>query len=146
MNDVTMLLPLPADPATPTLLKLDFDRDTMVDRGTFVSFVIASDLAPKNDAQLVTGDYHMVAVRFDLCDRTRDPCTRGADGRLRLVLQAVYTREGVTFAHDIGVHLLFRIPSAELPGVVDELRRLAARQDAPLDAPLMVSPALTARN
>lgn len=144
MNDVTMLVPLPADPSVAVVEKLDFDRDTMVERTRFISFVIAGDMAPKTGEQLVMGDYHVVGVRFDLCDRGTEPCKDGEDGRLRLVLQGLYTRDGATGAFDIGVHLFFRIPAEELPDVVAELRRLAELQDAPLDAPLGVNPALAA--
>lgn len=144
MNDVTMLVPLPVDLAAPTLLRLDFDRDTLVERSTFVSFVIAGDMAPKSNEQLVMGDYHLVAVRFDLCDRTAAPCGRDDDGRLRLVLQPLFRRDGATLAHDIGVHLFYRIPNAELPAVVDELRALAALAETPRSSPLVPSPALVA--
>lgn len=146
MNDVTMLVPLPADLAAPTLIKLDFDHDTMVERAQFISFVIAGDMAPKSGEQLAMGDYHVVAVRFDLCDRGTRACAVTDDGRLRLVLQPLAQRAGGTFAHDIGVHLFFRIPNAELPAVVLELRRLAGLQDLPLSSPLMVNPALAAAN
>src|SRR5690606_7228698 len=90
-------------------------------------------------------DHHVVAVRFDLCERVvAGPCPDGADGRLRLVLQPLYTAGGATLAHDLALHAFYPIPAAELADVVAELSGLARIQDAPVGAPLAVSPALAA--
>jgi hypothetical protein len=60
------------------------------------------------------------------------------------VLQPLYLRGGVPFAHDIALHAFYPIPRGELAGVVEDLRRLAAIQRAPRGAALGVSPAAAA--
>jgi hypothetical protein len=103
------------------------------------------DIAPRNGAAIRFGDFQIVAVRFDLCERAAiGACPRGAPGRLRLVLQPLYLRAGAMFAHDVALHAFYPIPAEELAAVVGELRRLSARRHAPPDAPLAVSPAAAA--
>src|SRR5262245_5242823 len=101
MNDVSLLLPLPADPAQPTLASID----GIVPQNLVASLVFANDIAPKNGLPIAYGDFQIVAVRFDVCDRAgAGPCPDDADGRLRLVLQPMYTAADGTFAHDIALH------------------------------------------
>jgi len=67
------------------------------------------DIAPKPGAAIHIEDFHVVAVRFDPCDgSTIGECAGEPAGRLRLVLQPLYTDTGTgtgtTFAHDVAVH------------------------------------------
>lgn len=137
MNDVSTLLPLPVDPATPTLLAMT----GLVPEVVYLGLI--DRIGPKNGLPIAYDDFQVVAVRVDLCERAVvGPCAPGEDGRLRLVLQPMYQdAAGATLAHDIGIHLFFRIPSGELAAVIAELRELAAVQDVPTAAPLGVSPA-----
>ena len=144
LNDVSVLLPLPRDPGAPVLAALSEEDAGMIDRGAYDAVVARGDIAPRAGGPVGFVDFHVVAVRFDLCDRsTVGPCPRDAVGRLRLVLQPLYLRDGVTFAHDIALHAFYAIPPEALAGVVDELRGLARRQAA-RSAVLAVSPAAAA--
>lgn len=146
MNDVSILVPLPADRATPVIAKLDHAAPSMLPVNLVVSLAIASEIGPKGGrGDVAYDDFHVVAIRFDPCARDHlGPCTSGEDGRLRLILQPLYLLSDKVAGHDIALHAFYRIPQAELPAVVDELRELAAIQNAPLDAPLQQSPALVA--
>lgn len=140
MNDVSILLPLPASPAAPVLARLD-DRDALIDRATFAA-VVRDDLGPKAGEPAARADYHIVALRFDLCDREQvGACAPGAEGRLRLVLQPVVVRRGELITLDVALHAFYPIAADELPAMVRALRGLASRSRAPLDAPLGVSAA-----
>jgi hypothetical protein len=148
MSDVSVLLPLPRDPHTPVLATTSSDGKQLVDRAWFDALVTTRhDIAPRNGASIAFDDFHVVAVRFDLCDRsTIGVCPVGVPGRLRLVLQPLYAVDGATFAHDIALHAFYAIPSDDLAPLVGELRTLARIQGAPGNAPLGVSPAAAAGN
>lgn len=152
MNDATILLPLPASLAAPVLASItgagsNGDAAPLVPRALYETLVAApGDIAPKTGQPVAFEDYHVVAVRFDLCEReVAGPCAEGADGRVRLVLQPLYPVESDLLAHDLALHAFYPIPAAELPAVISELRALARIQDAPVGAPLSVSPALSAQ-
>ena len=82
-----------------------------------------------------------------MCDRSIvGPCPANVDGRLRLIVQPIQDINGTVQTIDVASHLFYPIPAADLPDVVDELRDLAALQDAPADTPLEVNPALVAGN
>jgi hypothetical protein len=141
MNDVTILLPLPADPAQPVLARLFDSNPALVDPFWFDAMVFTRrDLGAKDNTSFTRNSFHLVAVRFDLCDRIAPgPCPAGADGRLRLVAQPLVTAaDSTVHALDVGVHLFYPIPAAELPAVIGELRDLAALRDQP-DGPLAVT-------
>lgn len=148
MSDVSILLPLPRDPRVPILTTIAGDGTALVDRDPFAALVTApGDIAPKIDAAIRFEDFHVVAIRFDLCDRsTIGVCPGGVEGRLRLVLQPLYLTAGTTFAHDIAVHAFYPVPARELAAVVGELRALAGVQGASPAAPLGVSAAAVAGN
>lgn len=155
MNDVSILLPLPRNPWTPVLATIagdagDGDRDDapLVDRAWFDAVVgEPHDLGPKVGELARFADFHVVAIRFDLCDRsTIGVCPPDADGRLRLVLQPCVTSGGAVLTQDVAVHAFYPIAAEELAAVVGELRALARIQGAPADAPLAVSPAAAAGN
>lgn len=148
MSDISILLPLPTDATVPVLTTLAGSGAPLVNEAMFASLVLTgNDIAPKNNLPFGFADMQVVGIRFDLCDRsTVGACPAGSDGRLRLVLQPMYTQHGTVFAHDIAIHCFYAIPAAELGGTVSELRALAALQDAPVDAPLAVSPAVSAGN
>ena len=134
LNDISMLIQLPEDPFYGT----SFVRMT--------GFPGGGELVPRDGfAQLVTtpGDvehayeeFHLVALRFDLCDRsTPMPCVVGADGQLRIVFQPV---AGGPVADDVALHAFYPIPSADLAPVVNELRALARIRDFQTASPLAV--------
>jgi hypothetical protein len=144
LDDVSILLPLPPDPEAPVLAT----APALIDPAWFDALVTAHhDIAPKTGGPVALDDFHVVALRFDLCDRSVvGPCPTGVPGRLRLVLQPLYRVAGETFAHDVALHALYAIPDDELAAMVGELRALAALAGAPPDAPLGVSPAAAAGN
>jgi hypothetical protein len=143
MNDVSILLPLPRNLGAPVIAALGSAGAPLVERGWFDALVATpGDIAPRTGAPVAFEDFQIVAARFDLCDRSAaGVCPGDSDGRLRLVLQPLYLRDGAAFAHDIALHAFYPIPAGELGAVVDELRRLAAVQGGPPDAPLGVSSA-----
>jgi hypothetical protein len=101
-------------------------------------------LAP-NDVINTFDEFHVVAVRFDLCDRP-DPgaCPAGDDGRLRIVFQPVIAGpSGDASANDVALHAFYPIPNGELGAVVDELRRLATLGGLPATAPLGIRTIIT---
>ncbi|MFO0747709.1 MAG: hypothetical protein U1F43_18895 [Myxococcota bacterium] len=133
LNDLTVLLPMP-NASTPSLLA----PDTLVPSAVWQRLV-----ADPGDVLADFATLHVVAVRFDLCDRTATtPCPPGADGRLRLVAQPMFGGTPDPQFADTAVHAFYPIPAAELPGVIAELRRLAVLQDAPT-SPLQVNEALS---
>ncbi|HEY0484101.1 MAG TPA: hypothetical protein VGD37_41565 [Kofleriaceae bacterium] len=146
MNDVSILLPLPRDIGRPMIAALDARGGAVVDRRSFDTLVtVHGDIAPRTGGAITFDDFQVVAVRFDLCDRSAiGPCPPEATGRLRLVLQPLYARAGLTFAHDVALHAFYPIPAAEMSGVIDALRRLSRIRPDPRAVPLSVSPAATA--
>jgi hypothetical protein len=150
MNDVSILLPLPRNPGTPVIATIAGDDDgaPLVDRDWFDAVVgERHDLGPKVGESAGFASFHVVAIRFDLCDRsTIGVCPPDVDGRLRLVLQPCVTSGGVVLTQDVAIHAFYPIAAAELASVVGELRALARIQGAPADAPLAVSPAAAAGN
>jgi hypothetical protein len=143
MNDVSILLPLPRAGGAPVLAGLD---EGLIDRRWYDALVGArGDIGPRSGEAIAFEDFQVVAVRFDLCDRTAiGVCPRDAVGRLRLVLQPLYVRHGATFAHDVALHAFYPIPADEVGRVVEALRQLARRGHAAPGAPLAVSPAAAA--
>ncbi|HEX4423242.1 MAG TPA: hypothetical protein VH165_35270 [Kofleriaceae bacterium] len=147
-NDVSILLPLPADPAVPTLLAVAGPATgagpgvPLVASGPIAGLDLRGDIGPKNGQPFALDQLQVVAVRFELCDRqVVGACPdAGEDGRLRLVLQPVYAAGGAATTHDIALHAFYPIPAAELAGVVRELRQLAALADVAPGAPLAVNP------
>lgn len=137
MNDVSILLPLPRELGAPVLAGLD---EGLIDRRWYDA-VVRGDIGPRSGEAIAFEDFQVVAVRFDLCDRAAiGGCPRDAAGRLRLVLQPLYVRDGAMFAHDVALHAFYPIPADEMGAVVEALRRLAGRGDPGPGAPLGVSP------
>ena len=110
------------------------DGADLVPRDLFTRLVVApGDVADKYE------DFHLVAIRFDLCDRlTPGNCPVGEDGRLRHVFQPMFLESLGVDANDVALHAFYPIPSEELGQLVDDLRELAAL-DFPLDDRLSVS-------
>ena len=88
---------------------------------------------------------HLVAVRFDLCDRhLPGACPADEDARMRLVFQPLDVPPGVG-ALDVGFHAFYAIRNDEIAGAVAALRELAMLAP-PQTGALRVSPALGAAN
>ena len=131
MNDVSILLPLPQRSANPVLATLP----GLVPQDLYQRLVINP-----GDVFGMMSDFHVVAIRFDLCDRpTPGACAPGDDGRLRLVFQPMFDSMGSAQANDVALHAFYPIPNAELAGVVDELRAIARARGTDLNAPLGVA-------
>jgi hypothetical protein len=137
LNDVSMLVPLPPEGGT-ALVRMS-DGDGLVPRALFDRLVTGpGDVIDAYD------DFHLVAIRFDLCDRiAAGPCPE-TEGRLRLVFQPM--RGAPPEATDVGLHAFYPIPEDDLGAIVDELRALAAIAKTPTTAALTVSPPLVAGN
>jgi hypothetical protein len=146
MNDISMLLPLPRDLGAPVIAALGGQGEEQIDRRWFDALVTArGDIAPRTGGPVAFEDFHVVGVRFDLCDRSAiGPCPPGVAGRVRTVLQPLYVRSGAMFAHDVALHAFYPVPAGELGEVVAELRRLSRIQRAAPGAALSVSPAAAA--
>ena len=87
---------------------------------------------------------HLVAVRFDLCDRHQPgACPLAEDARLRLVFQPLF--DAPVSVEDIGLHAFYTIRNDEIAGAVAALRDLARTAPAQTGT-LRVSPALSAAN
>ena len=142
MNDVTILAPLPQSGATPVLLRgtdLADDGTAFVPRALFDRLVNDSSTGQPILSADSYGRLHLVAVRFDLCDRHRPgSCPEAEDARMRLVFQPI---EQGGAADDVGFHAFYAIRNDEIAGAVAALRDLAATAPAQPGA-LRVSPAL----
>jgi hypothetical protein len=145
MNDVTILAPLPASGATPVLLRgtdLADDGTPLVPRALFDR--LARPPADFTSPILTAATHdrlHLVAVRFDLCDRgLPGVCPDAEDGRMRLVLQPIFN-DGLS--EDVGFHAFYAIRNDEIGGAVAALRDLARSAPAQ-EGVLRVSPALGA--
>lgn len=148
MSDVSILAPLPTALAQPVLMKLDNDGAPVLSELQASTYVLGTnDVGPKTGEIIRYRDFHLVAARFDLCDRVRaEACPPNVEGRLRLVFQPLVATTTTIIAQDIAVHLFYPIPAVDVDATILELRRLAAVQDQPAGAPLTVSPALAAHD
>jgi hypothetical protein len=128
LGDLSVLLALPDDPLNGTTLArmtgVPGHDGELVPRDAFGTLVTAPD-----DVGHAYESFHVVALRFDLCDRVAvGPCAEGADGELRLVLQPVLPGSPSTTA-DVALHAFYTVPASDLAAVVDELRALARLRD-----------------
>ncbi|MFT3693176.1 MAG: hypothetical protein QM831_08545 [Kofleriaceae bacterium] len=138
MNDVSVLVPLPADLSAPVVATL-FDPPLLDDTWMQLAVFTKGDLGSQQDDPYDRNSFQITAVRFDICDRaTIGPCAAGTDGRLRLVAQPiVIASDGTTIqALDVGVHLFYPIPAADLQTVLTTLRTL---RPAPTATALAIS-------
>jgi hypothetical protein len=145
MNDVTILAPLPQSSATPVLLlgtDLADDGTALVPRTLFDRLVAdGSTGTPLPTLDTAYERLHLVAVRFDLCDRhLPGVCPEAEDARLRLVFQPL---SAASNAQDVGFHAFYTIRNDEIAGAVAALRELAMTAPSQSGA-LRVSPALSA--
>lgn len=100
----------------------------------------SGDRVLRSDVQALL---HLVAVRFDLCDRQLPGvCPEAEDARLRLVFQPIH-KDGAS--EDVGFHAFYAIRNTEIADAVAALRALA-RSAPEQDGALRVSPALSAGN
>nr|HEX4317059.1 hypothetical protein [Kofleriaceae bacterium] len=150
MSDVSILLPLPSDVTQPVLTTIAGASHAIVDLDTFQYTVLGpGNMADKVGPQFSYPMMQVVALRFDVCDRSAiGPCAGAPgtqDGTLRVILQPLYTAaDGSVAAEDIAMHTFFPIPAADVPHVITELRHLSALQQTPAGSPLGVSTAATA--
>jgi len=144
LNDVTILTPLPASGDAPVLMfgsDLADDGTAMLPRALFDRLTTRSEstspiLGPNTYTRI-----HLVAVRFDLCDRhLPGACPMDEDARMRLVFQPTFA--GASF-QDAAFHAFFAIRKDELAGALVALRALA-KLAPPQPGRLAVSPALAA--
>jgi len=148
LNDITWLYPAPTPTNSSSYLSAtDIDVPQQL--------LQCSPQLLRTSAQTeVYSAMQVVALRFDLCDRSQPAvtCDANADGVLRVVLQPngfVLDREGggppgmgeVRF-QDAAVHVFFRIGRGTLSRVALRLRQLATLQHEPVTSPLQVSPGL----
>jgi hypothetical protein len=120
LNDVSIFGPIPmGGTELGGLNGVDQPRD-LVPRALFARLVTSHA-----DIQNAFEEFAIVAIRFDVCDRTvPGRCPDGADGSMRLVLQPLPAPPFEKFA-DAGLHAFYAIPAAELAAVVNELRAIA---------------------
>ena len=147
MNDVTILTPLPSSSATPVLLRgadVADDGTAFVPRVHFDRLAAARELGSSPVLNAATYDrLHLIAVRFDLCDRhLPGVCPEAEDARMRLVFQPL-SLDGL--ADDVGFHAFYTVRTDEITGAVAALRDLAMIAP-PQTGALRVSPALGAAN
>lgn len=139
LNDISMLFQLPADPFHGvTLAKMTGvpgSSGELVPRSVFQHLVVTpGDVANPYE------QFHVVALRFDLCDRVAvGPCPAGADGQLRLVFQPVEAGSLGVRAVDAALHGFYTIPAADLAGVINELRAIARVGGFQTASPLAVN-------
>ena len=140
MNDVSVLLPIPASPSAAGTLGPDDSgkKGPLLLQATY-------DKIPKFGVKPAQGlDFarmRVVAVRFDGCF----PRPEGCEAQIRLVMQPI-TDDGQTL--DSALHLFYHLEPSELATVVSELRRLhtlAPELPAGKTGPLDVHPALVAQ-
>jgi hypothetical protein len=139
LNDVSILVPLPSDSA-PVLFRA---ADLSGDGSAFLPIErYAPTIAiPGRPGELgdFYDDLHIVAVRFDLCDRVKPgKCADTADSVLRVVYQPIVGGQ----AFDFGVHAFYSIPAAATRDVVGRLRELADSGSVS-SSPLQVNARLT---
>ena len=137
LNDISMLFQLPENPISGTTIARltgvpGFGQD-LVPRAVFAQLVSAP-----GDVGHAFEEFHLVALRFDLCDRQLGPCPSDADGRLRLVFQPVFVGSPWTEAADVAIHAFYPVPAAELAQVVNELRALARLRDFQTASPVAI--------
>ena len=148
MNDVTILAPLPTSSATSVLLRgadVADDGTVFVPRVHFDRLAAAREFAGSSPVLNVAiyDRLHLIAVRFDLCDRhLPGVCPEAEDARLRLVFQPLFL-DGA--ADDVGFHAFYTVRRDEITDAVAALRDLAMIAP-PQTGALRVSPALSAAN
>ena len=147
MNDVTILAPLPPSSATSVLLRgsdLADDGTAFVPRVLFERMAAGRELGSSPVLNAEAYDrLHLIAVRFDLCDRHRPgPCPEAEDARMRLVFQPLLLNG---LAEDAGLHAFYALRTDEIGGAIATLRELA-RSAPPQTGMLRISPALGAAN
>ena len=143
MNDVTILAPLPPAGAPVLLLATDLANDgtALVPRALYDRVVVDGSGRPLPLLDTAYEALHLVAVRFDLCDRhLPGDCPATEDARLRLVFQPILDASGPM---DAGFHAFYTIRNDEIAGAVAALRDLAMTAP-PQSGALRVSPALGA--
>lgn len=148
LNDVTILVPAPSSPSEVVLFRASDvmgDGQPLVPRAQVTQ--LATEPIPESPMGPVPADVYdrlvVVAVRFDLCDRSApSPCHEAGDGSIRLVLQP-YRDGGFD---DVSFHAFYTVAWTEVGALVKQFRDLARIAPTPRTAPLGVSPPLAARN
>lgn len=134
MNDVSVLLPL-------SVARAYLDPTSAGAKGALLPQDVY-DKVPKFGVEpadgLVWDRMRAVAIRFDACFQTKAGCA----AQIRIVMQPILAG-GDT--NDSALHLFYTLPEAEMTEVVAELRKLRELAPEQTDAPLDVSPAMTAQ-
>ncbi len=137
LSDVSVLVPIPESPAAKGALG---PTDAGA-KGVLLPQDVY-DKVPKFGVKPAQGlDYgrmRAVGIRFDGCFPGRNGC----EAQVRLVMQPI-TDTGRTL--DSALHLFYRLEEAELPRVVEELRRMRTLAPEVKDAPLDVHAGLLAQ-
>lgn len=137
LNDVSVLLPLPAsDDATTHLVATSAGP-----KGALLPESVYDQIPefPVTPAQgLEYGRMRVVAIRFDGCH----PKPTGCEAQIRLVMQPIANNGSM---RDSALHLFYPLSEAELAEVVPELRRLRTLAPEVADAPLDVHASLVAQ-
>src|SRR5258705_5577253 len=108
MNDVTILLRRPASPSAPVMMTIAGPAGG----APLVTSALYDRIANAgSDVATPYADFHLIAIRFDLCDRGQPgPCPIGVDGVVRLVLQPILA-DGTVF--DLALHAFYPIPAGD---------------------------------
>jgi hypothetical protein len=137
MNDVSVLLPLPASPATPGYLK----PKSAGERGELLPKAVFDAVPPfpvKPPQGLDFARMRAIAIRFDGCF----PAPSGCEPQIRIVMQPI-SDQGESL--DSALHLFYRLTEPELAEVVTRLRQLRVLAPEVADAPLDVHGAALAQ-
>ncbi len=134
MNDVSVLLPL-------SIARAYLDPTSAGAKGALLPEDVY-DKVPKFGVEpadgLVWDRMRAVAIRFDACFQTKAGCAP----QIRIVMQPILPG-GDT--NDSALHLFYTLQAEEMKEVVAELRRLRELAPEQTDAPLDVSPAMSAQ-
>lgn len=137
LNDVSVLVPLPASKDAPGHLVATSQgaKGVLLPQDVYD----AIPTFPVTPSQGLDYDrMRTVAIRFDGCF----PKPTGCEAQIRLVMQPVANDASMK---DSALHLFYRLEEAELVELVSELRRLRSLAPEVADAPLDVHAALVAQ-
>jgi hypothetical protein len=132
MNDVSILMPLTGAPSSYLAASSHGSRGVLLPEKLYdqVGHIAGSGGIPTpgsgGDARYA--DLRVVAMRLDPCfaSLAPDPHGAGCTAQLRLVFQEVRTVDGVTTAHDSGLHAFYQLSRADLIALAARIASLRA--------------------